>query len=88
MKHYIVESGLTRRLIEAADAEEARTEFLVDHPARRLVSGLDQVIRIREAEDEEVVEFVRRRKAKFDGQTALELGDERREKQSSRREYV
>lgn len=77
--YYIVESGLTRRLIEADNAEDARTEFLMDHPARRIAAGLDEVIRIREAEDQEVLEFARRRRATFDGQIGFELNDARKE---------
>lgn len=79
MPHYIVTSGLTRRLVEADNQGAAIDEFLAARPMHRMVAGWTDDVVVRPAEDEEIVEYVRRRRAQFDGQVAFELNDARKD---------
>lgn len=80
LPHFIVTSGLTRRLVIAEDEEAAKQAFLLDVLRRSLSTGRDAVT-VHEASDAERAEFGRRaRGAACDGQLELVLEDERRSK--------
>lgn len=70
---FVVESGLTRRLVTATDAREARVIFLRDVPRGNLLSVPYEAVKVFAATPEMVAEFRKGKKAKFDGQLALDL---------------
>ena len=72
--HFIVQSGMTRRLVEADDIEDARIEFLKARAMWRHVAP-DEVIDIWPATDIEIADFRKRRRAQYEGQEVLELND-------------
>lgn len=75
MPHYIVRSGLSRRLIEADSEEGARLQFIQDRPLRGHIPALDEFIEIWPARPLEIAEFQRKQRVpRMDGQTALDLG--------------
>lgn len=78
LSSFIVVSGLTRRLVEARDGREARVIFLRDVARATHITVPYDACLVFEATPENVAEFQRGRRAHFDGQLALELGDDNR----------
>ncbi len=73
---FIVASGLTRRLVEADDARAARVKFLQAVPRGNVLMVPHERIQVFAATDADVADFTAgRRKAKFDTQIELDLGD-------------
>lgn len=81
MQSYIVTSGLSRRLVEAANESNAREKFCSDHPIRRAYAGLDELLEIHVASRDEVAEFEKKSRGVplIDGQLDWDLGDPRRD---------
>jgi hypothetical protein len=68
---FVVQSGLTRRLVEAPTERDAINEFMNDAILRRYVHAEFDV---REASDADIADFgARRNRPTYDGQTTLEL---------------
>jgi hypothetical protein len=73
---FIVASGLTRRLVEADDPRAARVKFLQAVPRGNVLKVPHERVRVYAATEADVADFkAGKRKAKFDGQTELDLGD-------------
>lgn len=75
---FVVTSGLTRRLIEADDARHARVLFLRDVPRANVLKVPHEAVFVHEATPENLLEFRKGKKAVFDDQLAMDLGDDRR----------
>lgn len=73
---FIVETGLTRRLIEADSVADALDLFKVEVPMRSVLLLEADAIRAHEATEQEITEFLRSRKRRpSEDQIAFELGD-------------
>ena len=76
MSHWIIETGLTRRLVEADDEAAAVSRFKYETPMRSVLLLAADDLQVHEATEEEIAEFQRSRKSRpIEGQTALDLGD-------------
>lgn len=75
---FVVASGLTRRLITAKDARTARVKFLQQVPRGTILKVPHEAVQVFEATDETLAEFGKGKHAHFDGQLALDLGEQRR----------
>lgn len=80
MQCYVVTSGLSRRLVEAWNPDDAREVFCKDHPIRRAYAHLDELLEIHVATPDEIAEFEKRARGvvRIAGQGEFELGDARR----------
>lgn len=75
MPDYVIQVGLTRRLVHAPDEERAMQLFLNDVPMRRQYLGVLDETHVREATENDILEFRRRRGVPGDDQLALVLDD-------------
>ena len=73
--YFIVQSGLTRRLVEADDVDWAMDEFLKARLVWRHIQDVDDAVEIWPASEQEIAEFQRTRRTLIDGQAQLELDD-------------
>lgn len=77
LPHFIITTGLTRRLVEGRDAEDAIAKFKYDTPTRSVtLMSIAEDLEIHRATEDEVAEFQRSRKrGPSEDQIAWELGD-------------
>lgn len=74
---FVVASGLTRRLVSAKSARDARVKFLKQVPRGTILKVPHEAVQVWEATDANLAEFYKGKNARFDDQLALDLGENR-----------